>query len=94
MRAYKVRKDLKKYVRRNLKKNYYSCRMFKDEQGTTWCQTNAPSDTFHKIIYDSIANKMSDESGIVFIPKSMVNHASLIRNLNAFAVDSILDCYI
>ena len=63
MGNYKVSEGLKPFVKRNLKKSFYSCFMYRNREGQVRCLTNAPSDTFHRVVQRAKCQKMSAEEG-------------------------------
>lgn len=93
-KSYRVSPGLKPLVRRILLRSFYTCRMHSDEDGTIWCDTNASSDTFHKIVQRAKCEKKTEETGTFWVTSREANNpvylAELLR-INKVKVFSVID---
>lgn len=64
MKKYRVSTELKPYIRKILIQSYHSCRMSKDDDGQEWCETDASSGVFHRIVQRAKCEKATDETGV------------------------------
>lgn len=78
MKKYRVKQEIRPYVRQELARCHFHCQMT-EEEGQLWCYTNAPSDTFHKIVKRARCVQKTEETGIPFLTSEEF-HNPLVRD--------------
>lgn len=74
MKEYKVSTSLKPYVNRILRQSFFYSTMREDTEGQAWCQTNAPSDTFHNVVQRAKCQRLSAEKGVLCMTSNEFNN--------------------
>lgn len=67
MKKYRISKELKHYIRRTLFASFRPCKITTDANGQLWCETNASSNTFHKVVQRAKCEKRSKEDGVFYV---------------------------
>lgn len=80
-KRYRVSNELKPYVRRVLMTSFYSCRMVIDKNKQCWCETNASSNTFHRIVQRAKCEKRSREDGTFYVTSREAESPTILRTL-------------
>ena len=80
MKTYKVSRDVRYFVRKELTRCHFDCQMA-EGNCTLLCKTNAPSDAFHQVVKRARCAQKTQETGILFLTSDELNNPLMRKEL-------------